>query len=88
MSTTPKAFISYSWSSPEHEQWVVDLADELTQVGVHVVLDKFDLQEGHDTLAFMEQMVSDPDIKKVLLICDKVYAEKANGRKGGVGTEA
>lgn len=35
----------------------------------------------------MEQMVRDPDIKKVALICDRIYAEKANDREGGVGTE-
>ena len=47
-----------------------------------------DLKEGHDAHAFMEKMVSDPEIKKVAIICDKLYAEKANGRSGGVGTEA
>ncbi len=84
----PKLFISYSWSSPEHEQWVLDLATELRDGGVDVILDKWDLREGHDAYAFMERMVSDPDIKKVLLVCDRVYAEKADGRSGGVGTEA
>lgn len=84
----PKVFISYSWTTPEHEQWVVDLADELGDSGVHVLLDKFDLKEGHDAIAFMERMINDPDVKKVLLICDKKYAEKTNNREGGVGTEA
>ena len=36
--TAPKLFISYSWSSPEHEQWVVDLATELRESGVDVIL--------------------------------------------------
>mgnify|MGYP002397389912 CR=1 FL=1 len=84
----PKLFISYSWSSPEHEQWVLDLATELRDSGVDVILDKWDLREGHDAYAFMERMVSDPDIKKVILVCDHMYAEKADGRSGGVGTEA
>jgi len=83
----PKLFISYSWSSSEHEQWVVALATELRESGVDVILDKWDLKEGHDAHAFMEQMVADPEIKKVALICDKTYSEKANGRSGGVGTE-
>jgi hypothetical protein len=52
------------------------------------MLDKWDLKEGHDAYAFMERMVSDSEIKKVILICDRAYAEKANGRTGGVGTEA
>lgn len=84
---SPKMFISYSWSNPAHEQWVLNLATELREAGVDVILDKWDLREGHDAYAFMETMVSDPSVKKVLLICDKTYADKANSRKGGVGTE-
>jgi hypothetical protein len=84
---TTKLFISYSWSSPEHEQWVLRLATELRESGVDVILDKWDLKEGHDSYAFMEKMATDPDIKKVALICDRLYAEKADGRSGGVGTE-
>ena len=30
------------------------------------------------------QMFNDPDITKVLIICDRVYAQKANNRTGGV----
>lgn len=84
----PKLFISYSWTSPAHEQWVLNLATELRESGVDVILDKWDLKEGHDAHAFMEKMVADPVIKKVALICDQLYAEKANGRSGGVGIEA
>ena len=84
----PKAFISYSWTSPDHEEWVLNLATELREVGVDVILDKWDLKEGHDAIAFMEQMVTNPEIKKVILVCDRKYAEKTDGRSGGVGTEA
>lgn len=83
----PKLFISYSWSNSSHEQWVVELATSLCESGVDVILDKWDLKEGHDAYAFMEKMVSDPEIEKVAIICDQVYAEKADGRQGGVGTE-
>lgn len=84
---TPKVFISYSWSSPEHEDWVLSLANELMQDGIDVILDKWNLKEGQDINAFMEQMVNDPSIDKVLIISDKTYADKANNRQGGVGTE-
>lgn len=84
---TPKLFISYSWSNPTHEQWVIELANELAESGIHVILDKWDLKEGHDSVAFMEKMVTDPKISKVAIVCDKVYALKADGRSGGVGTE-
>lgn len=83
----PKVFISYSWSSPQHEQWVLDLAERLSRDGVIVVLDKWDLKEGQDKHVFMEQMVNDAGIKKALVVCDSVYQTKANNRKGGVGTE-
>jgi predicted alpha/beta hydrolase family esterase len=42
----PKLFISYSWSNPEHEQWVLDLATQLRESEVDVILDKWDLKEG------------------------------------------
>ena len=65
----PKLFISYSWSSPQHEQIVIDLAKELRENnGVDVILDKWRLKEGHDAVAFMEKMVTDPTIKKVAII--------------------
>ncbi len=80
-------FISYSWTSAEHGAWVLGLATELRESGIDVILDKWDLKEGHDTHAYMEKMVTDPQVEKVILICDKSYAEKANKRIGGVGTE-
>lgn len=83
----PKVFISYSWSNPAHSEWVVSLAERLMQNGVNVVLDKWDLKEGHDKFSFMESMVTSPDVQKVLIILDEKYATKADGREGGVGTE-
>lgn len=84
----PKLFVSYSWTSPDHEAWVLNLATELRESGIDVILDKWDLKEGHDAHAFMEKMVTDSEIRKVILICDKAYADKTDGRSGGVGTEA
>lgn len=84
---SPKLFISYSWSNPQHEQWVIELATSLRESGVDVILDKWDLKEGHDAYAFMEKMVNDPEIEKVAIVCDETYSEKADGRAGGVGTE-
>ena len=84
----PKLFVSYSWSSPDHEEWVLQLATELRESGVEVILDKCDLKEGHDAHAFMETMVTDPEIRKVILVCDREYAAKTDERSGGVGTEA
>lgn len=84
----PSVFISYRWSSPAHEEWVLAFATSLRQNGVDAKLDKWHLRPGQDTLSFMESMVLDPSIKKVLLVCDAGYVERADNREGGVGTEA
>ena len=67
--------------------WVTELAERLVSDGIDTVLDIWDFKEGHDKYAFMERMVTDPSVHKVLVICDKKYAQKANDRSGGVGTE-
>lgn len=85
--TNPKIFISYSWSSPGHEDWVINLAERLVSDGIDVKIDKWDLKEGHDMFDFMESMVNSKDIDKVLIILDETYSVKANSKKGGVGTE-
>jgi hypothetical protein len=85
--SNPKLFVSYCWSTPEHEEWVLRLGTELRENGVDVILDKWDLKEGNDANAFMERMVADEEIKKVILVINEKYSEKANQRKGGVGTE-
>jgi hypothetical protein len=84
----PKCFVSYAWSSPDHVNWVIQLASDLRSNGVDVQLDKWHLREGHDAHAFMESMVSDPEVKKVIVVCDRAYAEKADQRTGGVGIES
>lgn len=80
----PKIFISYSWSS---DNVVIPLAERLVSHGVNVILDKWDLKEGQDKYVFMERCVNDPEITKVLIVCDKKYTDKANTRTGGVGDE-
>lgn len=85
---TPKVFVSYAWTDEEHKKWVVEFASRLMGDGVEVILDVWDLKEGHDKYKFMERMVSDKTVTKVLAICDKKYALKADDRAGGVGTES
>jgi len=55
--------------------------------GVDVKLDKWDLKEGHDLNAFMESMVHDPAITKVIMVFDREYSQRADDKQGGVGTE-
>jgi hypothetical protein len=83
----PKVFLSYSWSSPEHQNWVKELATHLRESAIDAILDIWRLKEGDDKFKFMEQSVTDTTIDKVIIISDKKYAEKADKREGGVGTE-
>lgn len=83
-----KIFISYSWKPYTNKLKVIELAERLTNDGIHVILDDWDLKEGQDKYHFMEQMVNDESVNKVLLVCNKEYAEKANKKQGGVGIES
>ena len=84
MEETKKVFISYSWVVQER---VIELSERLIANGIDVILDVYDLGNGNDKYAFMEQSVNNPDVDHVLIICDKTYSEKANSRTGGVGDE-
>ena len=82
----PRVFISYSQS--DHKEMILDIVDRLRSDGVDAIVDEYDLELGHDVNLFMERTVNDPELAKVLLMCDKSYTEKANARKGGAGKEA
>lgn len=84
-SKPPKVFISYSWDSEEHKNWVAQLGGALRQRGVDVILDQWHARPGDDLAAFMARSIQDAD--RVLVVCTERYASKAAGRDGGVGYE-
>ena len=65
----------------------MDFAVKLQGDGVEVIIDKWIMQPGNDTINFMEKCVKDPSINYVLMLLDKKYTEKADKRAGGVGIE-
>jgi len=81
----PKAFISYSHDSPEHKNWVLNLATRLRSSGVDAVIDQWDLRPGDDLAHFMESQLTAAD--RVLMVCTEKYVQKANAGIGGVGYE-
>lgn len=83
-----RVFISYSWTPESNKEWVRKLVEKLERDGVQVVIDYKDLKLGYDKYAFMERMVADETINKVLIVCNKTYKEKADSRTGGVGDES
>lgn len=81
-----KIFISYSWDSVEHRDWVKGFADCLEEIEeIHVVWDGYDLDSLVDKNYFMESGVYDADL--ILVVTTAKYKEKANDRSGGVGIE-
>lgn len=80
-------FISYSWDNLEHKEWVLNLANQLSEYEeIHVTLDQYDLDTSVDKNYFMEKGAFDSDI--ILIIITPNYAQKSNNRSGGVGIEA
>jgi len=85
----PKVFISYSWTSQEYKEQILDIADRLIKEdGVEVIIDEYDLKGGQDVMVFMEKLRTDKSISHVLVMCDQAYVSKADGRSKGVGIEA
>lgn len=82
---SPKVFISYSWAA--NKERVIQIANDLMRDGVETIIDEWHLKHGNDKYSFMEQMVTNPSIDFVLIMCDKSYTQKADSRAGGVGDE-
>ncbi|MBK5957107.1 hypothetical protein CCR97_02605 [Rhodoplanes elegans] len=80
-----RVFISYTRTSDEHQTWVQDLATLLRRNGIDARLDVWHLRLGMDLPQWMCNELDLAD--RVLIICNKAYAERADGRYGGVGWE-
>lgn len=85
-SNVPKVFISYSWESKEHSDWVKSLADKLLSDGIEAIIDSYDVSPGDRLPKFMESSIRDSDY--VIIICTEEYKRKANNREKGVGYES
>lgn len=81
----PRAFVSYSWDSEQHQTWVLQLAHRLRADGVDAVLDQWDTRLGSDLTLFMES-AANLDYR-VLAVVTENYLAKANIPQGGVGYE-
>lgn len=78
------AFVSYSWDSREHEEWVKYFADSLRGNGVPVYFDKY-APYGTDMNLFMRNGIKDADV--ILVIGTERYVEKVANLKSGVAFE-
>ena len=82
---SPRCFVSYSWDSEQHREWVRKLATRLLENGIDAILDQFDCAPGTDLTMFMEKSVRESNF--VLLVCTPNFAQKADAGVGGVGYE-
>jgi hypothetical protein len=80
-----RVFVSHTSKSEESVEWVKQLALFLIDHGIQARLDKFHLRRGMDLPQWMCNELALAN--KVIVICDEVYKQKADGRLGGVGWE-
>jgi hypothetical protein len=81
----PKVFISYSYDTPEHEEWVKQLAAVLRASGIEAILDKWHFALGKPSAMDMNNAVAISD--RVLCICTDRYIKRVDEGKGGAGYE-
>jgi hypothetical protein len=80
-----RVFISHTSKTPEATDWVKSLALYLIEQGIQARLDGFHLRRGMDLQQWMINELS--MARKVIVVCDEAYKQKADGRLGGVGWE-
>ena len=80
----PTVFISYTWDSPEHKDWVKALANRLISHGINAIIDQYDCRPGDNFIAFMEQTKR---ADRVLCILTDEYKRKVDLRQYGGGYE-
>jgi small GTP-binding protein len=54
----PTCFISYAWGVPEHERWVLQLAKDLRNAGVDVLLDRWHSPPGSNLDLYIDRILS------------------------------
>lgn len=82
----PTAFISYSWDSEDHRNWVEQLAAVLESNDIECKMDKFETFPGSDLEAFMNKGIEESEF--VLCVCSDGYLAKTNDPTTGVGKES
>jgi hypothetical protein len=86
MKKVPSAFVSYSWDSKEHQDWVLGLVNLLRKSGVDATADVFETQKGTVNLYnMMIDKIRSSDFTVIVLTPE--YAAKADEFQGGVGFE-
>ena len=56
-SGAPSCFISYAWGVPQHEQWVLQLAKDLRNVGIDLSFDRWHNPPGASLSRFIDRIL-------------------------------
>lgn len=85
---SPKVFVTYSWDSSSHQEWVRGLVNTLrTTDGINATFDKHIIQQGTINLnRMMVDNIYENDF--IVIVLTENYAKKANEELGGVGVES
>ena len=54
----PTCFISYAWGVPAHERWVLQLAKDLRNAGIDVLLDRWHSPPGSDLGRYIDRLLN------------------------------
>lgn len=82
---TVRVFISHTSKTNDAIEWVKSLALYLIEQGIQARLDRFHLRRGMDLQQWMRNELA--MARKVVVVSDEAYKEKADGHLGGVGWE-
>ena len=80
-----RVFISHTSTSTSNENWIKSFATYLRENGLDARLDIWHLRPGMDLPQWMCNELQLAD--RVIIISDEQYAQRADGRHGGVGWE-
>lgn len=76
-------FISYSWDSEDHKEWVLSLAQELAKYHIYVLLDRYN--KTGSIVRFMQEGIKRAD--KIIIVGTPGYKKKQERLSGGVAFE-
>lgn len=86
-SELEKVFISYSWDSDDHQEWIAHLVRSLRMEGYDANYDQNITSDSTVNLnRMMVEEIRDNDF--IILVITEKYAEKADSFSGGVGFES
>lgn len=80
-------FVSYSWTNQEPDPDVLQLVNNLRELGYDVQCDVMDIQNSSSINFFQMMAKNFQKAEKVIIILSSNYKSKADSFRGGVGSE-